>query len=220
MSSTVIIKDKNLKPENIKKGVKILKTEGTYEGGGSSANLGKLVETVTDNTRYVFDASDYGKDGFNAVIIDVSVASSGGADPLLISIGYTPEEDSYVVNDGGFIMEYEDYDGMGSTTFGLTVISNEEPEVEIDGDIATPDSSNGMMYEYSWTVEAEPGDSFQSFVTVTTASYSQDLEFDYHNMSEPEPSGEPCPQCGGTGTDPNTGEMCEMCGGSGYLPTD
>lgn len=34
----VFLKDKNLKPENIKKGVKIFKTEGTYEGGGGSCD--------------------------------------------------------------------------------------------------------------------------------------------------------------------------------------
>ena len=38
MSCTVVIKDKNLKPENIKTGITILKVTGTFEGGGSATN--------------------------------------------------------------------------------------------------------------------------------------------------------------------------------------
>ena len=36
MARQIVIKDKNLKPENIKQGVKILNVTGTYEGGGPS----------------------------------------------------------------------------------------------------------------------------------------------------------------------------------------
>ena len=38
MSCTVVIKDKNLKPENIKTGITILKVTGTFEGGGGATN--------------------------------------------------------------------------------------------------------------------------------------------------------------------------------------
>ena len=38
MAHFVVLKDKNLKPENIKSGVKIFKVTGTYEGGGPGDN--------------------------------------------------------------------------------------------------------------------------------------------------------------------------------------
>lgn len=39
MTHTVFLKDKNLKPENIKQGVKIMNVTGTYEGGGYDGSL-------------------------------------------------------------------------------------------------------------------------------------------------------------------------------------
>lgn len=51
------LKDKNLKPENIKKGVKIFKVTGTFEGGGGGDWLvDALVGNITDLSGYELPA--------------------------------------------------------------------------------------------------------------------------------------------------------------------
>ena len=58
--------DSNLVPSNIKNGVTIFGTTGTY-GGGASATFGTL--TITANNSYL--ASSYGYDGFSSVNVNV-----------------------------------------------------------------------------------------------------------------------------------------------------
>lgn len=81
MSCTVIIKDKNLKPENIKKGVTILKVKGTLEGGSAEPVLQDASLSYTQNGTYTLNASS-GYDGLGTVTVDVSVAGGGGETPL------------------------------------------------------------------------------------------------------------------------------------------
>lgn len=56
MSCTVVIKDKNLKPENIKKGITILKVTGTFEGGGGGGATNWIEEARLGN---ITDVSGY-----------------------------------------------------------------------------------------------------------------------------------------------------------------
>lgn len=51
MTHFAVLKDKNLKPENIKKGVKIFKVTGTFEGGGDWL-ADALAENITDLSGY------------------------------------------------------------------------------------------------------------------------------------------------------------------------
>lgn len=81
MSCTVFIKDKNLKPQNIKKGVTILKVKGTLEGGSAEPVLQDASLSYTQNGTYTLNASS-GYDGLGTVTVDVSVAGGGGETPL------------------------------------------------------------------------------------------------------------------------------------------
>lgn len=81
MSCTVVIKDKNLKPENIKKGVTILKVKGTLEGGSAEPVLQDASLSYTQNGTYTLNASS-GYDGLGTVTVDVSVTGGGGVSPL------------------------------------------------------------------------------------------------------------------------------------------
>lgn len=56
MSCTVVIKDKNLKPENIKTGITILKVTGTFEGGGGGEATNWIEEARLGN---ITDISGY-----------------------------------------------------------------------------------------------------------------------------------------------------------------
>lgn len=82
MSCTVFLKDKNLKPENIKKGVKIFKIVGTYEGDGGTVVLqNKTVNSSTSSQVITYDA-DY--DGLSSVTVNPYVLDSKSIYPSTI----------------------------------------------------------------------------------------------------------------------------------------
>lgn len=69
MSCTVVIKDKNLKPENIKMGITILKVTGTFEGGGGGEAV--LEEkTVNSSTLSQEVLPGEGFDGLSKVTVE------------------------------------------------------------------------------------------------------------------------------------------------------
>ena len=72
MSCTVVIKDKNLKPENIKMGITILKVTGTYESAPTQPNLQDVSVTYVSNGNYTLSASD-GYDGLGTVDVSVNI---------------------------------------------------------------------------------------------------------------------------------------------------
>ena len=72
MSCTVVIKDKNLKPENIKMGITILKVTGTYESAPTQPNLQDVSVTYLSNGNYTLSASD-GYDGLGTVDVSVNI---------------------------------------------------------------------------------------------------------------------------------------------------
>lgn len=73
MSCTVIIKDKNLKPENIKKDVVILKVKGTLEAGGGEPVLeSKTVDSSTVSQNVV---ASQGYDGLSSVTVNAVTSS-------------------------------------------------------------------------------------------------------------------------------------------------
>ena len=78
--ATVIIKDKNLKPENIKKGVTILKTTGTLDasGGGSISLQEKSVNSSTSD-QVVTPGSGY--DGLSKVNVAKYTLDAKTVDP-------------------------------------------------------------------------------------------------------------------------------------------
>lgn len=78
MSCTVVIKDKNLKPENIKTGITILKVTGTFEGGGGGEATNWIEEARLGN---ITDVSDYS--------IAKLVKKANGATGLLMNSAIT-----------------------------------------------------------------------------------------------------------------------------------
>ena len=68
MSYIVFIKDKNLKPENIKKGVKILKTMGILEAGGAEVN--NQDKTVDSSILAQYITCDEGYTGLGTVTVN------------------------------------------------------------------------------------------------------------------------------------------------------
>lgn len=76
--ATIVIKDKNLVPENIKKGVTILKVTGTYEGGTEINNQNKTVDASTVQQIVTADAS---YTGLGSVTVRAASLQSKTVDP-------------------------------------------------------------------------------------------------------------------------------------------
>ena len=70
MSCTVVIKDKNLKPENIKMGITILKVTGTFEGGGGGGEAVLEEKTVNSSTLSQEVLPGEGFDGLSKVTVE------------------------------------------------------------------------------------------------------------------------------------------------------
>ena len=70
MSCTVVIKDKNLKPENIKMGITILKVTGTFEGGGGGGEAVLEEKTVNSSTLSQEVLPSEGFDGLSKVTVE------------------------------------------------------------------------------------------------------------------------------------------------------
>lgn len=83
MSCTVIIKDKNLKPENIKKDVTILKVKGTFEGGSEPVLQSKTVNSSTASQSVTYDN---GYDGLSSVTVNPYRV---GSIDITSKLGYT-----------------------------------------------------------------------------------------------------------------------------------
>lgn len=111
MSCTVIIKDKNLKPENIKKGVTILKVKGTLEGGSAEPVLQDVSLSYAENGTYTISASE-GYDGLGTVDLSVNVNTQ----PNLQDVSVT-----YVSNGNYTVSASSGYDGLGTVDVSVNI---------------------------------------------------------------------------------------------------
>ncbi len=111
MSCTVIIKDKNLKPENIKKGVTILKVKGTLEGGSAEPVLQDVSLSYAENGTYTISASE-GYDGLGTVDLSVNVNTQ----PNLQNASVT-----YVSNGNYTVSASSGYDGLGTVDVSVNI---------------------------------------------------------------------------------------------------
>lgn len=91
-NSFVFLKDKNLKPENIKKGVKIFKTEGTYEGGASVNNQDKTVNASTSEQTIT---ADQGYTGLGTVTVNAAPLQNRTVDASTVQIDVQRASNDY-----------------------------------------------------------------------------------------------------------------------------
>lgn len=90
--ATIIIKDKNLVPENIKDGVTILKVTGTYEGGGGTeiSNQDKTVSSSTSDQTVTYDS---GYTGLGTVTVNKYTLDSKTVDASTVQQVVTSSAD-------------------------------------------------------------------------------------------------------------------------------
>lgn len=111
MSYIVFIKDKNLKPENIKKGVKILKTMGILEAGGAEVN--NQDKTVDSSVLAQYITCDEGYTGLGTVTVNPYSLQSA-------SVKYT-QNGSYTINASS------GYNGLSTVDISVNVQGNLTP---------------------------------------------------------------------------------------------
>lgn len=90
MSCTVFFKDKNLLPENIKKGVKIFRVVGTLEGGGQVNNEDITADPSTSSQSITYSS---GYDGIGLFTLLPYVLDTKSLDPSTASQTVTSSED-------------------------------------------------------------------------------------------------------------------------------
>jgi len=90
--ATIIIKDKNLVPENIKDGVTILKVTGTYEGGGG-AEISNQDKTVSSSTSDQTVMCDSGYTGLGTVTVNKYTLDSKTVDASTVQQVVTSSAD-------------------------------------------------------------------------------------------------------------------------------
>lgn len=147
----VIIKDKDLKPENIKKGVTILKVTGTYEGSGGQTinNQNKSVDASTASQSITADQgyTGLGTVTVNAVTssIDSNIAAGNikqGVNILGVTGTFWPQLiDNMVVTPQTQNVRY-DASSMGKA--GFASISVKAVDASIDSNIQPGNIKDGV----------------------------------------------------------------------------
>ena len=147
----VIIKDKDLKPENIKKGVTILKVTGTYEGSGGQTinNQNKSVDASTSSQSITADQgyTGLGTVTVNAVTssIDSNIAADNikqGVNILGVTGTFWPQLiDNMVVTPQTQNVRY-DASSMGKA--GFASISVKAVDASIDSNIQPGNIKDGV----------------------------------------------------------------------------
>lgn len=121
--------DENIKPENIKKGVKILGVDGTHECESKEPVLVELNITPSNEVQ-VFTPAE-GEDGYSKVTVDaVPESGGGGADPVLSPLEVTPSTEEQVIEPADGV------DGFSTVTVSgvdSSIDSNIQPNNIRDG---------------------------------------------------------------------------------------
>ncbi|MBQ2389119.1 MAG: hypothetical protein II305_03610 [Clostridia bacterium] len=164
MSCTVILKDKDLKPKNIKKGVKIFNVVGTYEGGGGGTVVlqDKTANSSTSSQVITYDSADY--DGLRQVTINPYVLDTKTVNSSTSSQTVTSDADGlssvtvnpYVLDtksiDASTVEQVvtSDADGLSSVTVNAALLQNRTVDAStVQVDVArTSNDYYGLRHVY------------------------------------------------------------------------
>lgn len=151
MSCTVFLKDKDLKPKNIKKGVKIFNVVGTYEGGGGGTVVlqDKTADSSTSSQVITYDSADY--DGLRQVTINPYVLDTKTVDSSTSSQTVTSDADglsSVTVNP--YTLDTKTVDPstsqvtVNSSADGMSQVTVNAVTSSIDSNIAAGNIKDGV----------------------------------------------------------------------------
>lgn len=164
MSCTVFLKDKDLKPKNIKKGVKIFNVVGTYEGGGGGTVVlqDKTADSSTSSQVITYDSADY--DGLRQVTINPYVLDTKTVNSSTSSQTVTSDADGlssvtvnpYVLDtksiDASTVEQVvtSDADGLSSVTVNAALLQNRTVDAStVQVDVArTSNDYYGLRHVY------------------------------------------------------------------------
>lgn len=154
--ATIVIKDKNLVPQNIKKGVTILKVTGTLEGGGSEPVLQE--KTVDSSTVSQEVTSSQGYDGLSKVTVNPYTLDTKTVDPSTSQVTVNSSVDGLSsVTVTAVTSSIDQNISAGNikkdvTILGVTGTYEPSPVQPVLQDVSVSYSQNG-----SYTLEASSG---------------------------------------------------------------
>lgn len=152
--TTFVIKDKNLIPENIKKGVTILKVTGTMEGGGPAPVLRNASVDSSTVLQEVLPGQGY--DGLSKVTVGPYELDSKTVDSSTVSQTVTSSKNglsSVTVNPYTLETDSSTLTDNGTYVF---VPSHANGISQLTIDVSVEGSSDSSVYEYAFGITQAP----------------------------------------------------------------
>lgn len=144
MAHFVVLKDKNLKPENIKQGVKIFKVEGTYEGGATPVLQVKTVDP-SGNVQIITPDASY--DGLSQVTVNGAPLQNRTVNASTAALDITKASNDY------YGLRHVYIKAVDASIDSNIVADNIKKDVSILGVVGTYEGSGGS----DWLADALAG---------------------------------------------------------------